>query len=196
MKPLRLVPSPTVARDGELPTDVLRRAGSGDAAALRAFVQCYERRVYSLCVRIVLDVHAAEDAAQETFLKAFGALPRFDVHGPARCSTWLLTIATHHCLDELRRRKRRPIVDELALAQLVADVDTAQSANDRAARRVAEQALAQLSDEHRAVVVLRVLADESVDDTAAILGVAAGTVKSRLARAKEALKDILQGALS
>lgn len=162
---------------------------------MRAFVHCYERRVFSLCARVLGDVHSAEDAAQETFLKALAALPRFDADGAARCSTWLLTIAMHHCLDELRRRKRRPVVDDdSALALLIADVDTAQATSDRGARLAAERALQGLSDEQRAVVVLRVLADESVEDTAAILGIATGTVKSRLARAKEALKAVFSGA--
>ncbi len=174
---------------------MLRRAGAGNEAAVRAFVHCYERRVYSLCARVLGDVHSAEDAAQETFLKALSALPRFDVEGTARCSTWLLTIATHHCLDELRRRKRRPVLDDdAALAFLSAEVDTAQATSDRGARLAAERALQTLSDEHRAVVVLRVLADESVEDTAAILGIATGTVKSRLSRAKEALKAVFSGA--
>ena len=197
--PLRLVPPvPLPTRPTELSAAELNRAGAGDPAAMRAFVGCYERRVFTVCARLLGDRSAAEDAAQETFLKALGALSRFDPHGAAQPSTWLLTIATHHCLDELRKRRRRPAFDhnEVQFARAVADSDTAVIVNQAASAQAVELALHRLSDEHRAVVVLRILAEASVEETASILGVETGTVKSRLARAKAALKAAMQGASS
>lgn len=191
---LRLVRSPTApaARAGEVDAAVVVAAAAGDDGAARAFVACYERRVFTLCLRLLGDRAGAEDAAQDAFWKAFAALPRFDVDGPARVSTWLLTIATRHCLDELRKQKRRagisvPDDDDDAAKTAVSALRADDGAAAAAARRRLEAALLTLPDEQRAVFALRVLLEQSVDDVAAALDVDAGTVKSRLSRARAAL---------
>jgi len=189
---LRLVPAPAAppaARAGEVDVDVVEAAGRGDDGAARIFVGCYERRVFTLCLRILGDVRAAEDAAQESFFKAFAALSRFDTARAPKVSTWLLTIATRHCLDELRKRKRRAPVDGVAedADTVVSALRTDDGATLSSTRRRLEQALLTLPDEQRAVFALRVLLEQSVEDTAAALDVDTGTVKSRLSRARAAL---------
>lgn len=192
---LRLLNTPTSAEPAarELDAGLLRRAGDGEREACRAFVVCYERRVFTLCARLLGDHSAAEDAAQETFFKALRALPRFDAALATRPSTWLLTIATHHCLDELRKRKRRPtLVGSDVVNRAVSDHDSAASSDASAGQKRVEGALAGLSDDHRAVFVWRILAERSVEETATALGIDHGTVKSRLSRARDALRAQLE----
>ena len=94
---------------------MLARASNGEREACRDFVACYERRVFTLCARLLSDHGAAEDAAQETFFKALRALPRFDAAQTTRPSTWLLTIAIiarslsgGSSLSAASKRQRRP----------------------------------------------------------------------------------------
>src|SRR5215475_6505994 len=105
----------TVAQPRAMPAELdeltLVRARRGDQAAARALFDHYHRQVFAFLWRM-LSQHATqaavEDLTQDTFLRAFAALPRFASDGPARLSSWLLTIATRVALNELRRRKRRP----------------------------------------------------------------------------------------
>lgn len=177
----------------ELDAAALAAAGRGEEAACRAFLACYQDRVFTLALRLLAgDRAAAEDCAQEAFLRAFKALAGFDPRGPARASTWLLTIATRVCLDESRRRRRRP-VELLAQAGVGhADPhDSHESAQARALGARVQRALAALPAEQREVFVLRVLCEHSEAETAAALGVETGTVKSRLSRARSSLRDAL-----
>src|SRR4051812_48677387 len=94
------------SRARELDEPTLARAQMGEDAACRAFLGFYQRQVFALLGRMLGRVGqrgTIEDLAQETFLRAFRALPGFDRRGSARLSTWLLTIATHLALDQLRR---------------------------------------------------------------------------------------------
>src|SRR5215831_16089459 len=96
------------AAEPELDDLTLARAQRGDEPACRTLVERYQRPVFALLGRMC--GHArVEDLAQETFLRVFRALPRFDRSGPARLSTWILTVATRLALDELRRRPLRTV---------------------------------------------------------------------------------------
>src|SRR5262245_52508694 len=100
-----MMPAMAVADDRtgeELELGLLARCRERDPAALRAFVERYQRPVFALLSRMLGRVPEVEDLAQETFLRAFRALPSFDPHGTARPSTWLLTIATRLALDGYR----------------------------------------------------------------------------------------------
>src|SRR5215470_592892 len=100
-------PLPSRAGSRELDDVTLARAQRGEAAAWRALVEHYQRAVFALLSRMLAPSGRAalvEDLAQETFLRAFRALPAFDRGGRARLSTWILTIATRLGIDELRRR--------------------------------------------------------------------------------------------
>jgi len=178
-------PPPDGAR--EISPDTLRRAQAGEAGALRAFVETYQDRVSRLVGRMLhaRDPTMVQDICQECFLRALRALRRFDPAGPARLSTWLLTIATRLCLDHLRRdRPTGPIPEDAAVAPV---------AEDRVLAVHVEAALATLAPDLRATLVLRVVAQLSVAETAAVLGVDEGTVKSRLSRARARLREALGG---
>jgi RNA polymerase sigma-70 factor (ECF subfamily) len=194
----RLVPDASLAPSstrpagvGDLDGTTLALAQAGDAEGCRAFMRHHERRVFTLCLRLLGDRASAEDAAADALSKSLLALPRFDPAGPAQLATWVLTIATRVCLDEQRRRRRRPAAE---LSPTVAGHgpradDVAEHAGLK--RRIHE-ALMTLSENHRAIFVLRVLEERSVEDTAQLLDIDAGTVKSRLSRARDALRIALR----
>lgn len=129
-----------------------------------------------------------EDLAQETFLRAFRALPGFDGAGTARLSTWILTIATRLALDELRRRRAdsEPLGDDPAGGDRPDEM-----AARRDLGRAITVALGALAPDARAVLVLRELHDLEYAEIAEALQVDLGTVKSRLSRARAALRVAL-----
>lgn len=173
----------------ELDDVTLRRAMRGDADASRALVERYQDRVFALASRMLTGRGRAttEDVAQDTFLAVFRQLPRFDLQGPAKLSTWILTIAARRAIDELRRQ--RPV--------LLVELDRAgeSRADDRAVRRelgaAIEAALRDLSPELRAAFLLREYHGLEYVEIAKALAIDLGTVKSRLSRARASLRERL-----
>ncbi len=172
----------------ELDDLTLARARKGDAGACRALVRCYERRVFALLGRMLepRGMHAqVEDAAQETFLRVFAHLKRFRADGPARLSTWILTIATRHAIDLIRRHGReRPLE---AAPTLVAPDRPDQQVMGRALLRT----IGKLPAEQQAVFLLRATEDLDYAEIAAALQIELGTVRSRLSRARSTLRRLL-----
>jgi RNA polymerase sigma-70 factor (ECF subfamily) len=176
----------------ELDSLTLARARRGERPALQALVETYQDRVVALVARILVrHPDAVPDVAQDVFLKTINALPGFEPSGPARLSSWILTIATRTCLDVLRRAPRLPeaLSDEWPGADPDPESLTAQR---RLAQRI-ERAMGQLPDHHRAALILRAYHDLDYDEIAATLQVDTGTVKSRLSRARQALREALAG---
>ena len=169
-------------------------ARGGDRAALDALLRRHHDRVFALCRRMTGNDADAHDATQEALIAVVRGLPRFD--GRARFTTWLHRVATNACLDELRRRGRRPVpglADERDPEHAAPLSDpTAEVPLDLVAERTAvDEALAQLSPEFRAAVVLRDLCDLDYAEIAAALDVPPGTVRSRIARARSQLAALL-----
>lgn len=173
-----------VGQGTELDELTVARAQRGDEAACRALVVRYERPVFALLSRMVGRGAGCEDLAQETFLRAFRALPGFVVGGRARLSTWILTIATRLALDELRRPRPLP---------LPPDLPGGASAETAALGRAIETAIRALSPDHQAVFLLREYHGLDYEEIGRALDVDVGTVRSRLARARAALRDALGG---
>jgi RNA polymerase sigma-70 factor (ECF subfamily) len=172
----------------ELDDVTLARAQRGDTAACRALVERYQRPVFAILGRMC-GRGRAEDLAQETFLRVFKALAGFDRGGAARLSTWIVTIATRLALDELRRRPLRTVeLDERLPSTSRADESAERRALDAALRR----AITDLGPEQRAVVLLREVHGLEYEEIARALEVDLGTVKSRLARARAALRAALE----
>lgn len=181
----------SVASRGEVSAELLQRAQMREPRACLAFVQLYQSRVHSVLHRMVAGQrgrHVVEDLAQETFLKAFQALPRFDRSGTAALSTWLLTIATRLAIDELRRPNL-----VLAMAE-VPEVGEEPRGTDRELTRVLNGALQRLPVEQRDVFVLHVLEELPHAEIAWQLGCEVGTVKSRLSRARISIEQSLKEA--
>ena len=182
-------------RSPELDEITLARAQRGDLRAKRALVERYQRPVVALVSRLLrgqADAGLVEDIAQETFLRVFRALPKFDRHGPARLSTWILTIASHRAIDELRRRRldTRPF-DPSSFDVPAANERADSTAERRMLARLLSDAIDSLSPEYRAAFVLREYHGLEYAEIAETLGIDLGTVKSRLSRARTRLRQAL-----
>jgi len=180
---------------GRLTDEELAAAASrGSEAAFRELVERFERPVFALVVRIVRRPELAEELAQEAFVKAWRALPRFD---PSRkFSSWLFKIAHNGALDALRRRDEAtlsldaPAIEGEEPPQLPADPnaeDPLARATTRAAGRALVEALAGLRAEYREILTLRFSEGLSYDEIAEVTGSPLGTVKVHLHRARQEL---------
>jgi len=182
-----------VSSSGELDAGTLERARQQQPAACKAFIRHHQRAVGALLRRMLgpagLDA-LTEDLAQETFIRALRALPRFDSQGPAKLSTWLLRIASRLAINELRRR--RPETQTIGEEASLAAPGTADADHRRRAIGAAiEAAVGALAPEFRAAFVLREYHGLDYTEIAASLELDLGTVKSRLHRARAKLRDAL-----
>lgn len=170
--------------------ELVRRAAAGDAAAFSALVERHERRVYSLCLRLVGNEHDAGDAAQEAFLTAYRKLDSF--RAEAAFTTWLHRIAVNASYDVLRKRARAPLLSAREEDPVAPRAAPAPDHADASAEGIdVRRALQHVPLEYRAALVLHDGHDISVQDVAEILGVPVGTVKSRLHRGRVALARAL-----
>ncbi|MGB9722799.1 MAG: RNA polymerase sigma factor [Chloroflexia bacterium] len=155
----------------------------GDQEAFARLVTRYERQVYNLAYRMLGNAEDAEDAAQETFLRAYTALPSFQMG--KKFSSWLLSIAANLCVDLLRRRR----LAWLSLEDCSFRVASPAEEPDRAVLRREEagqvqRLLDRLPEKYRLVVILRYWYDLSYEEIASTTGLSLGTVKTRLHRAR------------
>jgi len=166
----------------------LRRAQRGDERAWRDLIEHHQRAVHALVWRLLVGRarHRAEDLVQETFVRVLRALPKFDPAGPATLSTWILTIATRLVLNELRR----PEAQSLEHEPIAADRADRDAERQRLGAAIAA-GVAELPEGQRAVLVLREYHDLDYAEIADVLELDVGTVKSRLARARAAMREYL-----
>ena len=169
------------------PDDLLiQRAKRGDSVATDTLLRMHYDSVRAVCHRIVVNKADAEDATQHALISIVRALPGFD--GRAKFSTWVYRIATNAALDEVRRIRRRPAPTDID-ATFVLPVADGTGAVE--AQMDVAQALALLPEEYRTTLVLRHVADLDYEEIAEIQGVPVGTVRSRLARGRTQLANIL-----
>lgn len=175
--------------DEESDDALIARAGRGDRLAASALIARHSPRVYALCRRLLADRAAAEDAAQETFLKLWESAGRWRPDG-ARIETWLYRVATNACLD--RHRSRRRDAPEEAAGERADDAPNAEDRlRDADRRRVVEGALAGLPDNQRIAMTLRHYHDLTNIEIAETMSMSVDAVESLLARARKRLKDAL-----
>lgn len=158
-------------------------AQGGDRDALDGLLRRHAERIHALCRRMTGNADDADDAAQEAMVAIVRGLRRFD--GRSAFSTWVYRVTTNACLDEMRRRRRRPDPAELTETELATagtDVQTAV-----ATRLDVDDALRRLPVGYRAAVVLRDLCGLDYREIAGVLDVPVGTVRSRIARGRAAL---------
>jgi RNA polymerase sigma-70 factor (ECF subfamily) len=173
-------------------SDLVEAAQAGDRDALDRLLRRHYDRIHGLCRRLTGNEADALDAAQEALLAIVRGLDRFD--GRAAFSTWVYRVATNACLDELRRRKRRPVASAHAYEDPPASPDAPPGHDDGVADRLAiEAALADLQPEFRAALVLRDLCGLDYAEIASVLDIPPGTVRSRIARGRAALATTLGG---
>jgi len=187
-------PAAVGADRGELDEVTLRRAQAGDREAFRVLVDTYKRRVFALLSRMLFPRRRqalVEDLAQETFLRAYRSLDTFGRQGQLHLSAWLLTIAARLALTETGRTRLGTEPLE-TIAHTAASTARADESVERARWRLAlEVAVADLAPEYRAAFLLREVHGLGYEDIATALGIELGTVKSRIARAREQLREAL-----
>lgn len=165
----------------------MEAARGGDRAALDALLRRHYDRLYVLCRRMTGDPDDAADACQEALIAVVRGLPGFD--GRSAFGTWAYRVATNACLDELRRRRRRP---EPGLPEGLAEPSSPSDDLEGATTRVdLDTALQSLPADYRAAVVLRDVCGLSYDEIAAALLIPPGTVRSRIARGRATLAPLL-----
>lgn len=186
-----------MTKDEELA--VVERVRSGDADAFEALVTAYQKQIYNLTLRYVSNPEDAADLTQEAFLRAYRSLGTF--RGDSRFSVWLYRLATNVCIDHLRSRGRGAASsltvenDEEEPEELdVPDTsfEPQKELERRELQRAVREGLKTLSDDAREIVILRELEGLSYAEIGERLGLEAGTVKSRLFRARKALCDYLR----
>jgi len=176
--------------------EIIERVRSGDAAAYEILMRRYNQRVYRAVRAILGDDADVEDAMQEAYIAAYRHLD--DFAGRARFSTWLIRIAVNQALDRLRRAGRSLPFDPLAGEALeraagVAALgdDPEQRAGDRELGRLLERAIEALPAAFRAAYVLRELEGMETAEAAQSLGIEEATLKTRVHRARQRLREAL-----
>src|SRR5256886_6454385 len=186
--------------EGEGDRDLVRSAQRGDAQAFRRLVEKYQRRVYQLALGMLKDPDDAMDISQETFVRVHRYLPSFK--GDSSFFTWTYRIAMNLCLDAQRKRGRveRVDVEQGDEAEIEAAMDPPSAAlagpqrqalNAELRERI-EEALASLSHNHRAILLLREGEGLSYEGLAKVLGIRKGTVMSRLFHARLKMQNKLR----
>lgn len=180
--------------------ELVKKVKNGDMDAFTELVTLHERKAINFAYRMLRDENEAQDAAQEAFLRAYDKINTFQ--GNSSFTTWFFTILNNICLDILRKRARSADIISINQADSNDDEyelqieDTApgpyESLQKKSAMEVLEDAIARISDEHRAVIVMRDINGLEYEEIAKILDVSLGTVKSRISRARLAIRKILE----
>jgi RNA polymerase sigma-70 factor (ECF subfamily) len=166
----------------------VRRARRGDSNAFAALVRSMQRQVYGLCLRLLRTEAEAAEVAQETFLRAYQNLDRYDDARPF--DLWVLTIARNQCLDLLRRRTKHKTEDVEEHSQVLPSGEPTleEGAIARQERKSLEDAMATLSVDDREVLALYYVHKRTTKEIAEVMDVAPGTIMARLFRAREKLR--------
>jgi len=180
----------------EADRDLVARALDGDDEAFEAIVRTYQRRVYGVALRMTRQHEVADDIAQETFVRAYTQLHRFELGRPL--APWLTRIAINLAINHLGGvvKRERPLPDE------VAELPSSQRASDPLRNLLSAEFISALDDAveklpaaQKAVFVLRVHEEMRYEEIAETLGISSGTVMSRLFRARARLKEMLKNFL-
>lgn len=178
---------------------LIRRAQRGDADAFEQLLLEHQKNVYNLCYRMAGNPDDAMDLSQETFLRAWRCLDQYQF--ASAFSTWLYRLCSNICIDFLRKRRRQQTVpltfedadgEEQTYAVPDAQPLPEEQVELKLTREILQAAMTQLLPEHRAVLQLRVVNEMSYEQIADVLDIQIGTVKSRLSRARNQLKKILE----
>jgi len=179
---------------------LLERAKKGDIAAFELLVEGYQKKAFNIAYRMLGNYDDANDLVQETFIRIFKSIKNFKEQ--SSFSTWVYRITTNVCLDELRKRKNKNFVsidedikldDSDVKRQIESDAPTPEETLERKEiKKIVGDAIGELSEEHRLVVVLRDIQGFSYEEIARITKCPEGTVKSRINRARQALKEVLK----
>lgn len=179
---------------------LLEKAKAGDVAAFEELIENYQKKIFNIAFRIVGNYDDANDLAQEVLIRIYKSIGSFKEQ--SSFSTWIYRITTNVCLDDIRKRKNRKVVsldeeihvdDGEVKRQIISDDPLPEETVERAElRELVAKAIQSLSEEHRLVIVMRDLQGFSYEEIARILKCPEGTVKSRINRARLALRNVLK----
>jgi RNA polymerase sigma-70 factor (ECF subfamily) len=191
---LQGLPAPDSGPDALAEAGEVRRALAGDEAAFDALVKRYERPVRALLFRLSGSAEDAEDLAQETFIRVYTHLRTF--RGGSGLKTWIFRIATNLALDQMRRRRRRPVMKPLESSGTVRMLGAYMQGPDAGlARReradAVGHALNGLPHQQRAALLLKVMEGMNYEEIAGVLGTTAGSVKSSIHLARRKMMNVV-----
>lgn len=179
---------------------LLEKAKSGDINAFEKLVEAYQKKIYNICLRMIGNADDAYDLAQEVLIRIYKSINGFKEQ--SSLSTWVYRITTNVCLDEIRKRKLKRTVsldqdirldDSEIKREIVSDDPPPDElAEKKEIKKTVASAINMLNEEHRTVIVLRDIQGFSYEEIAKITNCPEGTVKSRINRARQALKIILE----
>lgn len=179
---------------------LLEKAKSGDINAFEKLVEAYQKKIYNICLRMIGNADDAYDLAQEVLIRIYKSINGFKEQ--SSLSTWVYRITTNVCLDEIRKRKLKRTVsldqdirldDSEIKREIVSDDPPPDElAEKKEIKKTVASAINLLNEEHRTVIVLRDIQGFSYEEIAKITNCPEGTVKSRINRARQALKIILE----
>jgi RNA polymerase sigma-70 factor (ECF subfamily) len=172
---------------------LIRRCQRGDKLAIEVLIKRYQDYVYRLCYLVMRNEQDAEDMAQETFIRAFRALPRFEIREGASFEAWLYRISVNCCRSRMRRRWYQvlPWPDPPPPLHSEPEKHPDRQMMQLEARDAMLAAVNTLGEKHRLVVILRYYADLSNEEIAQALNIPSGTVRSRLFTARQRLRALL-----
>lgn len=174
---------------------LIARAARGDAAAFNELLGAYEKKMYAVCLRMSGNHEDAQDCLQETMLRVYRAISGFKRQ--SSFSTWLYRVAMNTCLDELRKKRNRPSTSLDGLLETgwspSDEFDTPERhALERERQQEIRRAIAELPEDMRAAVVLRDIEGLPYEEIARVLDINVGTIKSRISRGREKLREKMQ----
>lgn len=181
--------------------ELVKRSQEGDIESFEKLISQYQKKVFNIALGMIRNYDDAYDASQEVFLRVYKSIKKFK--GQSSFSTWLYRITTNVCLDELRKRKKNinniSIDQEILLenGEVFRQIEDHENIPDLQAEknelnRIIRNAIYNLSDEHKEVIVLRDIQGFSYNDIANIIKCPEGTVKSRINRSRKILKEALK----
>lgn len=178
---------------------LIKKAKRGDLRAFEELITHYEPIVYNIIYRMMNNIDDTYDLSQETFIKVYKKIYQFD--GKSKFSTWLYRIATNTCLDEIRRRKGKDTFSidqtieledgQIPSQQVDKNENVEEKILDKEKKQIIQEALNEMNESHRVILVMRDIKNLSYEEISEILGLSLGTVKSRISRARQALKKVL-----
>lgn len=174
---------------------MIERASGGDPAAFNRLMEQHERRMYAVALRMCANREDAQDCLQEAMLRVYRAIDSFK--GQSTFSTWVYRITMNTCLDELRRKKNRQNTSLDSLLDMGwSPADESNAPEKRAiqseTRECLQRAIRGLPEDMRAAIVLRDIEGFSYDEIARMLDINVGTIKSRISRGREKLREKLK----
>lgn len=181
--------------------ELVNKARDGDIEAFEFLIHEYQKKVFNIAYRMIGNYDDASELAQEVFIKAYKSIRNFK--GDSSFSTWIYKVTTNVCLDEIRKRKNKKVIsldeeieykDGEVKRQIKDERPSPEKIlENKQVRKAVEDSINELADDFKTVIVLRDVQGFSYEEISKMIDCPQGTVKSRINRARQSLKQILKG---